>query len=87
MTKPKWKRHRFTSNAEDYRPVIFPPPGPWWCSGYDSEDNAIIIAYLPFSEKLDRFWPEAANDDWTAENKITFTDRFPKPEWWEGEKL
>jgi hypothetical protein len=32
--KGPWIRYRFHANADDYRPVKFPPPGPYWCSGY-----------------------------------------------------
>ena len=28
-----WKRYRFYTHAiEDYRPLIFNPKYPWWCS-------------------------------------------------------
>lgn len=30
----KWERHRFHANEDDYRSVIWPPLGPYWCSGY-----------------------------------------------------
>jgi hypothetical protein len=30
-----WRRWRFVVHHEDWRPVIFPPPGPCWKSGED----------------------------------------------------
>ena len=90
----KWLRYRFTTEDSDYRPMVFPPPGPYWCSGYDSSDRPIVIAYIPNDPKGDphpdailmSFWPDATLDDGTPQSfdEITFTDRFPKPEWWDG---
>lgn len=77
----KWRRYRFHANLDDPRPVKFPPPGPWWCSG-QGDDYAIVIAYLPRNAKLKQFWPEASEVEFTDEDEITFTDRFPKPDWW-----
>ncbi len=78
----RWKRHRFTQPTEDYRPIKFPPPGPYWCSGYDSKDNAILIAYLPSKAKLIDWWPEAQDDEYTDESEVVFSDRFPRPDWY-----
>jgi hypothetical protein len=80
-----WTRHRFVSDSEDYRPLVWPPAGPWWCSGWDSEDRAVIIAYVPSNEDLHTYWPEALNVDSEECEHITYSDRFPKPFWWEGE--
>jgi hypothetical protein len=82
-----WTRHRFHANADDYRPITFPPPGPYWCSGYgltgDGElTYATVIAYLPRGADPRRWWPEASNIDSEEHDQITFTDRFPCPEWW-----
>src|SRR5437667_402500 len=81
-----WKRYRFYSSAEDFRPVTFPPPGPYWCSGHESagedSERAILIAYLPTNAKLTDYWPEAEDEESTDEDSITFTSRFPCPEWW-----
>lgn len=81
-----WYRFRFRANYDDSRPVIFPPPGPSWESGLSCDESyAIRIAYLPENsiELLKQYWPEAEFIDLlnTCE-KITFTDRFPKPDWW-----
>jgi len=76
-----WRRYRFHANLDDPRPILFPPPGPWWESGF-SDDYAIVIAYLPPSIKLKKYWPEATKIDYSEEDKIEFTDRFPRPKWW-----
>ncbi len=78
----KWKWYRFTSDSEDYRPVVFPPPGPFWCTGYNAFDHAVIVAYLPPDSRLADYWPEAQCIDVEDKEEIVFTDRFEKPEWW-----
>ena len=86
MSKPmKWKRHRFyTRSLDDPRPVNFPPPGPWWESGF-TDTHAIVVCYLPAKISVKKFWPEAENIDSTNELTIVFTSRFPRPDWWKGE--
>jgi hypothetical protein len=90
-----WHRYRFeTRGVDDPRPGIFPPPGPSWITGYASADGvddgqgvnrAIVVAYLPPDEPLTRYWPDAEAVEWTEEEAITFTSRFPKPDWWAEE--
>ena len=79
----KWRRYRFTTEAvDDYRPLVFNPKYPWWCSGYAGDmSNAIIIAYLPEDEDLLKYWDDADNVDYTEKDKIEFSSRFPKPEY------
>ncbi len=76
-----WKRHRFYTKSTDYRPIKFPPPGPWWCSG-ESMDSFVIICYLPPQVPVTEYWPEAFGIDSEDKDEIVFTDRFPKPSWW-----
>jgi len=76
-----WERHRFKANLDDPRPVKFPPPGPYWVSG-EGDDYSIVVAYLPLREPVTHWWPEARDIDSEVRDEITFTDRFPKPEWW-----
>lgn len=87
-----WLRYRFKSQAEDNRPLVFPPPGPWWESGYgggwDADDDTAdprftqLIVYLPKGVELKDYWPEAYDlDDVTEHAEITFSSRFPKPDW------
>lgn len=81
-----WERHRFKANEEDYRPVKFPPPGPYWCTGF-GEDYSVIVAYLPEGEPVTDWWPEARDIDSEPVDKINFTSRMPRPTWWKGEAL
>lgn len=82
---PRWIRYRFhSSSIDDPRPIIWPPKGPYWVSG-EGDDYAILIAYLPEGVPLTDFWPEATNVDSQERDSITFTDRFARPSWWEGE--
>lgn len=80
-TNQEWIRYRFFVNPDDYRPITFPPPGPYWCSGSTDEYN-ICIAYLPPDVDIKTYWPEAVIDFEQHRESITYTDRFPKPEWW-----
>lgn len=82
-----WKRYRFkTYSVEDNRPLVFNPKYPWWCSGSgygenDKDNFDIIIAYLPISEDLLKYWDDAFDIEFTEENEITFSSRFPKPKY------
>jgi hypothetical protein len=82
-------RMRFYTNADDYRPVIFPPPGPYWCSGYafnGDDDYAVVVAYVKHKEQVTEFWPDAKDVEESGEPQprpIRFSGRFPKPNWWE----
>jgi hypothetical protein len=85
----KWLRHRFHANPIDPRPVIFPPPGPYWCSGYGGEAGkefryATLVAYLPPDVPVTDYWPEAEQITSEERDAIRFTDRFPRPEWYAG---
>ena len=79
-----WKRYRFkTSSVADYRPLIFEPKYPWWCSGTSGDGKtATIIAYLPEDEDLLKYWDDAEDIDFTEETEITFSGRFPKPSYY-----
>lgn len=83
----KWLRARFHANAEDPRPVKFPPPGPFWISGY-GDDHSIIVAYVKSETQITRYWPEATSIEILEYNtKIEFSERFPKPWYWEKEEV
>jgi hypothetical protein len=79
-----WQRHRFHANDADPRPVTFPPPGPYWISGY-GDDYAIVVAFLPSDVEVTSLWPEASNIDTDDVDGITFTSRFPEPDWWRAQ--
>ena len=58
----KWMRVRFHANEGDYRPIKWPPPGPYWCSG-EGDDYSIIVAYVRTQKQIKEFWPEASEID------------------------
>lgn len=75
----KWIRYRFSTKlVNDWRPLIYNPQYPSWCSGY-GEDSAVIIAYLPEEEDIYKYWDDAYDIESTEHDKIEFSDRFPKP--------
>lgn len=76
-------RARFHANYDDWRPITFPPPGPAWCTGYaGDESHSIVVAYLNDEDEIKTYWPEASNIEYTESDKIIFTDRFARPDWW-----
>jgi len=77
----KWIRHRFYTRSSDYRPILFNPAYPWWCSGL-ADEAAIIIAYLPANEPVLKYWPEAESID-SEQRDLFFTDRFPQPDYYD----
>lgn len=83
----KWRRYRFyTRSVDDVRPLVFNPHYPWWHSG-DAGDSsfASIVAYLPVDEPLERYWDDAYEVQYTEEEAITFSDRFPRPAYYQEE--
>lgn len=80
-------RARFYVDMEacgyDYRPVKWPIKYPYWCSGETMNDEYILVAYVDSIEELKELWPEADNIDAKECSKITFTDRFHKPDWYQ----
>lgn len=81
----KWRRYRFsTRSVDDYRPLIFNPAYPWWCSATAGDgQSVVIVAYLPAGESLQRYWDDAFEIDYTDEETITFSERFPRPEYYQ----
>lgn len=78
-----WMRHRFQADANDFRPIAWPPPGPYWCSGYAGDmAYSIVIAYTRLGQEVTTWWPEAADIDSEECEEIVFTSRFSEPEWW-----
>lgn len=85
---------RWIQPTEDYRPLTCPPNTAilgWWCSGYDSKDNAFICAAVE-AEDEDKAW-EAVRKDWpeaddssgafceSKEDDFKPGDRFPIDGW------
>ena len=81
----RWDRLRFKANNEDYRPVIWPPLGPYWCSG-QGDDYYIIVAYFPHGSAnrvVKMYWPEARDiDRMQTDVELEYSDRFQEPQWW-----
>lgn len=86
MSEVKWFRARFySSSVADFRPIYKGqfPEGPWWCSGYTGDmKKAIIIAFVKSFKTLKKQWPEAEDIEVQEVIKPSFSDRFPKPDWW-----
>lgn len=79
-----WIRYRFyTKSVEDYRPLVFNPKYPWWCSGQAADGStATIVAYLPAGEDLKIYWDDAFDIEAEEKDAIEFSDRFPKPKYY-----
>lgn len=76
-----WRRYRFSTHAtDDYRPLVFNPHYPWWCSA-SADDAVTIVTYLPVDEPLAHYWDDAFDVTYTEEERITFSSRFPRPEY------
>lgn len=74
----------FVSKKEcegDYRPVKWPIQYPYWCTG-ENANYFILVAYVDNINKLMDLWPEATNIDSEEVDKIVFSGRFPKPDWY-----
>lgn len=54
----------------DYRPLIWPIQYPYWCTGENDIDELMNL------------WPEASDVYIEKVNKIFFSDRFPKLDWY-----
>jgi len=74
-------RVRFSTHDE--RPVNWPVLYPFWCSGYDGADNAIVVSYADNLAYIKANWPGAFDMTFKEVNSIEFTSRFPKPSWYE----
>lgn len=79
-------RIRFKTNSADPRPINWPIKHPYWISGYDSDDNTIIISYADSKAYILDNWPEAFDLDVEKVDSYSFSSRFPKPKWFNDEK-
>lgn len=85
MSARPWVRSRFHADADDWRAITWPPPGPCWCSGW-GDGYSVVVAYHREDEDILGWWPEATHiDTEPAPEGPLFTDRFPRPEWWTGD--
>lgn len=77
-------RARFHADPDDYRPVKFPPPHPYWCSGYAGDESySVVVAYVDDEDQIREYWPEATEIDAEPAEDYLFTDRFAKPKWFQ----
>ena len=76
-------RFRFYVPGDDGRPLTVPPPGPFWVTGY-SDTHTVVVAFAPSLQDLTApgAWPDAEEIEDMGEMPITFSGRFPKPEWY-----
>lgn len=84
-------RARFKVIIDDYNPITWPIKHPYWCSGSFTpepehpmfEDGYVLIAYADSVDDIKENWPEAFDIEYEERDCYTFTDRFPKPEWFQ----
>lgn len=81
METTKWIRYRFSTKADDNRPLVFNPSYPWWESGF-GDDYSVNVAYLPAGEPLEKYWDDAYDITEDECDEIEFTSRFPKPKYY-----
>lgn len=67
--------------GNDYRPITWPIKYPYWCTGENTK-NFILVAFVETIDDLFALWPEADHVDSTIVDKIEFSGRFPKPNWY-----
>lgn len=75
-------RVRFKCNPDDPRPIHWPITHPYWVSG-SGEGYSIVVAYADNEAEILRNWPDAYDLDCEERDGYTFTDRFPKPIWFD----
>ena len=85
----------FKIEKDDCGPVKWPPPGPFWCIGSSVRygeaggiitDYSTVVAYVNTIRELREFWPDATDISVEWRNRISFSERFPVPEWWDVER-
>lgn len=75
-------RVRFRTTSDDYRPVNWPIKHPYWCTGH-GDGYSIVVAYADDEPEIMHNWPEAYDLDISQVDHYQFSDRFPKPDWFE----
>lgn len=65
----------------DYRPVKWPIKYPYWCTG-ENNSSFVLVAYVSDVRELKDLWPEASDIESKEVDKIFFSARFPKPDWY-----
>ena len=72
---------KFKDCGEDYRPVKWPIKYPYWCTG-QTDDAFTLMAYADDIDYILNLWPEASRIEIYKADKIEFSSRFPKPNWY-----
>lgn len=82
----KWNRFKFEIAGSDPRPMVFPPPGPYWITGY-AERGISVLAYIPVDEFLKdpKYWPDATFIKSELNVELEYTKALPKPDWFKDE--
>lgn len=84
-------RTRFRANAKDPRPIKWPVKHPYWVTGFslgsgeDRDAYSIVVSYADNEDYILGLWPEATHLDSVEVDSYTFTDRFPKPDWFHND--
>lgn len=77
-------RIRFQANPEDPRPINWPIKHPYWVTGYAGDNSyAIVVSYADDRQYILENWPDATELDVQEVDGYVFTDRFPKPAWFD----
>lgn len=74
---------RFKIPGTDPRPIGWPPPGPFWATGY-SDTHVVVVSFAESLEVLlgPLHWPDAEDVEDLGIPSDLYSDRFPKPDWW-----
>lgn len=78
-------RARFFTSEADYRPIVGPIKHPYWCTGYASNGDPVLVAYVDTETQLREQWPEAYGITVEPADHYAFSSRFPKPDWFNEE--
>lgn len=93
MSEPNVWWLSWVQPTPDYRPLTDPPNEAilgWWCTGFDSEDHAILCAAVigkteAAAKKLvAKDWPESRSASWRfcqLLDSLELSDRFLLSEW------
>lgn len=73
-------RARFHANEDDPRPVVWPIRHPYWITG-GGDGYATVVAYADNKTQIKKLWPEATHIDAEVVDGYAFSDRFPRPKW------
>lgn len=77
-----WWLVSFALDAGNTLPAKWPPPGPYWETGRN-ERNTVVRAYIRMIEQLREYWPDASYVALREAGTITYSEKYPKPDWFE----